>query len=324
MDADANHSRSAIQLTQLRAFAAVARVGTLTRAADELGYTEPAIHLQLSALYKAFGGPLFERAHRGMRLTPLGESLLPYATAALGAVDEMTTEASHHQAVASHVVRLGVGRSTGSYLFPHLAAAVREKFPEIQLQPFLMSVGELYDALARGALDIAYASSLGVPPPATSAATRIISTTPFRKYHWMLVASPRLGAQIAAGGGTFSIYLPEYARLMIPRIAEATPGSNSYSFTLAQDTEATKGAALADLGIACVPTYTVGSEIIAGSLVECFPGLPRLDSMIRVGHERRPRHPDVAKVVVATRRLPNFSADGLPLSRVPLKVSSAN
>ena len=40
--------------------------------------------------------------------------------------------------------------------------------------------------------------------------------------------------------------------------------------------------------------------------------IPPADSIIYIGHEKHPRHPDVARVVAATRRLPNFSADGLP------------
>src|SRR5687768_12973374 len=90
---------SGLQLTQLRAFVAVTRLGSLTRAAEELGYTEPAVHLQLAALGKSVGGRLLERAHRRMELTSLGEALLPHAEAALRAVQELSLEAAHHRAV---------------------------------------------------------------------------------------------------------------------------------------------------------------------------------------------------------------------------------
>jgi LysR family transcriptional regulator, low CO2-responsive transcriptional regulator len=300
-----------MQLTQLRSFVAVARLGSLTRAAEELGYTEPAVHLQLAALAKTVGSKLFVRSHRRMELTALGGALLPHAQAALDAVDTIAAEASHHRAVTQRVVRLGVGRSTGSYLFPHLAAAVREKDPGIVLEPSLMSVGELYAGVAKGELDIAFASGLREQAPRHGPGAREVTTVPFRRYHWFLVSSPRVAKQIDAGGGDFGIFLPEYAHETIPRIQSSLPPGNSYHFTLAQDTEATKATALADLGIACVPAYTVGFEIGAGSLVLCFPELPPADSIIYIGHEKHPRHPDVARVVAATRRLPNFSVDGL-------------
>ena len=176
-----------------------------------------------------------------------------------------------------------------------------------------MSVGDLYSALGRGELDIAYASSLREQGLQSPPGPRKLTTVPFRTYHWFLVSSPRVDGHIQEGGRSVEIFLPEYALGMIPRITGALPPGNSYHFTPAQDTEATKATALADLGVACVPAYTVGSEIVAGSLVSCFPGVPPADSVIYIGHERRPRHPDVAKVVAATRRLPNFSVDGLRL-----------
>ncbi|MGE0598206.1 MAG: LysR family transcriptional regulator [Dehalococcoidia bacterium] len=304
-------SGSGVQITQLRSFVAVARLGSLTRAAEELGYTEPAVHLQLAALGKALGGPLFARAHRGMDLTPLGEALLAHARTALEAVDELTLEASRHRAVARRLVRLGVGRSTGSYLFPHLAAAAKERDPDIVLEPSLMSVGDLYSALLRGEIDVAFATGLYEQKVGQPLGTRRITTVPFLRYHWSLVSSPKTAEQLKLGGGTFPIVLPAYAQGMVPRFDGLLPSSNRYEFQFAQDTEAAKTSALADFGIACVPAYTVGFEVSAGSLVSSFPDAPLVDSVIYIAHEFKPRHPDIAKVVVATRRLPNFAVDGL-------------
>lgn len=309
---DASQSRSPIQVTQLRAFVAVARIGSLTGAAQDLAYTEPAVHLQLAGLSRAMGGKLFVRARRRMELTPLGAALLPHASAALESIDEMTLAADRQRAMENHVIRIGVGRSTGSYLFPHLAAAVQERHPEIVLEPSLMPVGDLYQSLARGELDIVYASSLREQRQFFPEHDGKLTTVPFRRYTWHLAASPRLAARIAEGGSTITVFVPEYAHALTGRIEASLPAGNSYIVSLAQDAEATKGAALADMGVACVPAYTARFEVVAGSLVRCFADLS-ISSMIYVGHERRPRHPDVARMVAATRRLPSFSVDGASL-----------
>lgn len=125
-----------------------------------------------------------------------------------------------------------------------------------------MSVGELYTALTRGELDIAYASGLREQRLTQRPGWRQVTTVPFRTYHWFTVSSPRMAERIRAGGSSFTIFLPGYAVAMIPRIQPDLPATNEYHFTLAQDTEATKATALADLGIACIPAYTSGSNCL--------------------------------------------------------------
>lgn len=62
-------------LNALRAFEAAARLGSLTRAADALHVTHGAVSRQVRLLEEAIGTPLFQRARRGLRLTPAGQRL---------------------------------------------------------------------------------------------------------------------------------------------------------------------------------------------------------------------------------------------------------
>ena len=72
---------------QLKAFARVVREGSFTRAARVLGVGQPAVSARILALENAVGGPIFTRGRR-VRLTPLGESFLPYASRALAVLQE--------------------------------------------------------------------------------------------------------------------------------------------------------------------------------------------------------------------------------------------
>jgi DNA-binding transcriptional LysR family regulator len=171
-------------------------------------------------------------------------------------------------------------------------------------------VGDIYQSVADGTLDIGYATGLREQRETSRAGTRRIVAVPFRSYQWFLVASPRLLEQSKAHDGTTAIFLPAYAHLVITRLKAWLPDESKHHFTLAQDTEAAKTAAEAQLGIACVPAYTVRAEVLAGSLVRWYSNLPAFTSVIHIAHQRPPRHPDVSLVVAATRRLEHFLPDG--------------
>src|ERR671934_178431 len=71
---------------QLEAFVETARLGSVTRAAEALFVTQPALTARLNALEQAVGAPLLVRRRGGVRLTEAGRAFLPYAERALQAV----------------------------------------------------------------------------------------------------------------------------------------------------------------------------------------------------------------------------------------------
>ena len=68
-----------MDLLYLHTFREVARWGSFTRAADELGYAQPTVTAQMQKLEQSYGALLFERHGRKLRLTQAGEALLRYA-----------------------------------------------------------------------------------------------------------------------------------------------------------------------------------------------------------------------------------------------------
>ena len=62
-------------LPQLVAFEATARLGSCSRAAEMLHQSQPTVSIHIKKLSESLGQPLFERAGRGMRLTPAGEEV---------------------------------------------------------------------------------------------------------------------------------------------------------------------------------------------------------------------------------------------------------
>ncbi|HZW22917.1 LysR family transcriptional regulator [Noviherbaspirillum sp.] len=121
-----------MDLTQLRAFVMVAREGNLTRAAEKLHLTQPAVSLQIKALQASLKLTLFNRTPGGMSLTDDGAKLLPYAERVMASVAEF------REGVAALHTTLSGTLSIGTILDPEF----------IRLGPFLKRLVETYPQLS--------------------------------------------------------------------------------------------------------------------------------------------------------------------------------
>src|SRR5690606_14281077 len=77
-----------LKLRHVRCFVAIARSGSLLRAAERMAISQPAISKQLMELESIVGATLFERGRHGAQLTREGHRLMPYATQILATLDE--------------------------------------------------------------------------------------------------------------------------------------------------------------------------------------------------------------------------------------------
>lgn len=109
----------------LRIFLAIAREGTLHRAAAALAISQPTAGRRLSALEAALGVPLFSRARTGLTLTTAGESLLPTAEAMEKTAAELARQSGHLQEPAGGAVRISAMEWPAAFLVHHIQAAAR-------------------------------------------------------------------------------------------------------------------------------------------------------------------------------------------------------
>jgi DNA-binding transcriptional LysR family regulator len=83
-----------LDLTLLRNFIIVARVGSISLAALQIGRTQSALSMQMQRLEETITQPLFHRSGSGMRLTAAGEKLLAHAETLLAQHDEILADMS--------------------------------------------------------------------------------------------------------------------------------------------------------------------------------------------------------------------------------------
>ncbi len=293
-----------IQLTHLRALAAVAASGSLTRAAEELGYSEPAVHLQLAALRRSVGGPVVTHVRGRMELTQLGRRILPHARDAIGAVEQIASEAEQVRANQSHVLRIGVGRGTGIYLFPRIADIIEERMPGATFELSVVPGNEMLSALDENRIDILLTTGMNtLIANAGRCAGNEYVAVPLLRYAWSFVTSPALAGALEHGEvSEIRILLPEWASGQIRRAEERLAGLEMRTHVaVATHTEAAKAAALASQTLAFVPRYTARHELRSGELVTCFAGLPLSESYLHVGHRRPVCHPDITDFILQIR-----------------------
>ena len=120
------------RIRQLQAFCLTARLGSVTRAAEHLGLTQPAVSLQLRELEHECVAVLFERGHAGVSLTPAGEQFYALAEPLVCGVEELfssfrlTLERSDR---TPPPVRLAATVAGAAYVLPQYLKRFRDRYP---------------------------------------------------------------------------------------------------------------------------------------------------------------------------------------------------
>lgn len=135
-----------MNFTHLRAFEAVARTGTVTRAAQLLHVSSSAISLHLRDLERACGLPLFERVRRRLQLTPAGGALQDYARRIFALSAEADTALEQMRDLKAGTLRLGATDTPARSWVPRVLAAFRQGYPGIRVELY---VGNTRHVIAR-------------------------------------------------------------------------------------------------------------------------------------------------------------------------------
>lgn len=153
---------------QLITFATVAELRNISRAADALHLSQPAVSGQLRQLQDEFGEPLYVRDGRGVRLTPVGEALAPLAAQVREAFGQARAFRDAVRGVERGTLRIGASSTPASYLLPYLIAAFRPLAPAVTIQTMTGNTADVVAALA--SLDLALIEGpLGESLPAGTA-----------------------------------------------------------------------------------------------------------------------------------------------------------
>ena len=147
-----------MELRQLRYVEAIARLGSVTRAAEELHIAQPSLSKQIQNLEQELGVALFNRVGRGIELADAGVVFVPYIRRILQEVEAAVEALQARQDLSSGHVSIGVSPTVGTRLLPDALAAFHAIYSGIELELHETGANDLLQLLDRGIVDIAIVS----------------------------------------------------------------------------------------------------------------------------------------------------------------------
>lgn len=289
-----------VTLRQLRALAAVVDAGTITRAAEALHVTAPAVTQQLQKLEACAGMPLFERTPEGIRATEAGDEMLSTAARIENALGQCGEALEMVGGVTHGQVAVGLV-STAKYFAPRVLAAFMKSHPDVDIRIKFANRAEIMTALRDFDLDFAIT---GRPPKEFEINSVVIGDHPH-----IVIAAPdhplasrkRLPFPALAGERFLLREQGSGTRLLMRRLFAGAGLNPDLGLELGGN-ETIKQAVMAGLGIALISAHTVSAELADGRLVALrVTGLP----VVRQWFIVRPRN---KRLLPVARELWDFFA----------------
>jgi DNA-binding transcriptional LysR family regulator len=144
-----------LSLHQLRCFLATYEQGSLTAAADQLGYAQPSVSEQVRSLEKTIGADLFRRVGRGVVPTTVADALRPHAERTLAAAEEARRVAQSVTALETGTIRFGMFGTARLYASASLVADVLARHPGVRVELVGQNSSDVLEDLRRGRLEAA-------------------------------------------------------------------------------------------------------------------------------------------------------------------------
>src|SRR5438128_4184028 len=148
-----------LEIRNLQLVAAVADVGSLTRAGDRLHLTQSALSHQLRDIEARLGAALFLRVGKRLVLTPAGDRLLESAKDVLERLEQTERDIRQMGKERAGVLRLTTECYTCYHWLPPLLIRYRRRFPRVEVRIDVAATGRPLENLLAGAIDLAIVSS---------------------------------------------------------------------------------------------------------------------------------------------------------------------
>jgi DNA-binding transcriptional LysR family regulator len=253
-------------LSQIAAFVEVSRRKSVSRAAEALFLTQPALTARLQRLERDLGARLFVRTSRGMKLTGAGEAFLPYAVRALDVLADGRMQVNALERGGAGRLAIGAAPAVSTYVLPGLLKRFAESHPRVEVRVRTGHSEEMLDLVLREQVDVGLVRALR---------HRDITSVPLYEDRLILVADP--GHEFAASG---RIRLEEIAgeQLILFDRTSSYHELTSALFRRAgvspagvmelDNIDAAKKMVEQGFGVALLPHTSVADEVTAGRLAE--------------------------------------------------------
>ena len=247
-------------------FKTILEVGSFQKAADKLGYTQSTVTFQIKQLEEELALKLFEKIGRRMELTQAGKDIMPYVDMILQGTEQISNYGKSLSEITGSL-KLAIPDSILIYNMQPFMQAFTHEAPNVQLIINSIQSGEINPSIADGTADI------GINCEKDSYPDSVVHKK-LGKYKAVLVASPFANNNLLD-------FITPHQRKPISLICNEPDGYYQLDMDKylsekdillnppmkVQSIEAVKRCVMNNLGIAVVPTYSIGEELKNGSLM---------------------------------------------------------
>lgn len=246
---------------QLHYFVTVIRMGSIRKAAEKMGVSQPAVSGQIAMLEQMLEVKLLERTRQGTTPSPVGRSLLPYIQRLLQENREIVNLAKDAAQSPSGTHRLGVPPTLGPYLLPEILPEIHRQFPSLRIFVKEDTPVNLEQGLQEAEYDLIF-----TPLPLN--VSRLNSTTLFAEPLYVVAApdhplAQKKSIQPDAFVGEHFLVVEERHRFF----AHVQQVAKDFGFNLLRDYEGTSLDTLRQMigvgmGVSFLPALYIRSEIL--------------------------------------------------------------
>jgi len=255
-----------VNTKSLVTFKTILEVGSFQKAADKLGYTQSTVTFQIKQLEEELALKLFEKIGRRMELTQAGKDIMPYIDMILQSAEQISNYGKSLSEISGSL-KLAIPDSILIYNMQPFMQAFTHEAPNVQLIVNSIQSGEINPSIADGTADI------GINCEKDSYPDSVVHKK-LGKYKAVLVASPFANNNLLD-------FITPHQRKPISLICNEPDGYYQLDMDKylsekdillnppmkVQSIEAVKRCVMNNLGIAVVPTYSIGEELKNGSLM---------------------------------------------------------
>jgi LysR family transcriptional regulator, transcriptional activator of the cysJI operon len=267
---------------RLRAFAAIARCGSVSAAAKELYVTQPAVSKHLASLEAETGRSLVTRGREGAALTPAGQVLADFVLRAEALLANAGRALEAGADAETGTLSLAASGIPGTYLLPELLMTFRERHPGVELEFDVTTSGGALELVRAHQVELGVVGGLTAPPE--------LESEPLVEDEIVLVGSPSLGGRRLRPkeleGLTWLSREEGSATRAAVETARWEMGLHSVPTLELQSWEAVKLGVTRGAGIAAISRLALDLELEAGRLVILDVPRWRLQRTISVVYPR--------------------------------------
>lgn len=252
-----------ISIKKLQLFEATARLGKLTKAANEIALSQSAASQALKELEESLGYPLFERVGRDLLITENGQKALPKVRQIADILDNLKLTNLNNMSGTLRIVASG---TIATYLLPKLLAEFIKKYPEVRPEIHIGNTQMVIDFLDKGKANIGLIEGPALHPH--------LQVIPWQEDKLQVFCPP---SHPLANAGTINLkQLSEHSwvlreqgsgtRAIFDSAIEQVGAKINLAIELTRQS-AIKESVMADLGLGCLSQLTIAEELKSSRVV---------------------------------------------------------